>query len=481
MTMNDLFAPCRRTSVRVLATVLLVFAAGALAAEPTPRLRRVILISCDTLRAASLPRYGNPVTETAGIDSLANLGTVFMRCVTPMGWTLPAHVAMLTSLGPGVSRVAVERGIPEGLPTLTELLAGEGFVCGAFPAVNQWLKPEYGFERGFRQYRFQEVLAPIKNWTRRWDFSEELTPAAPFFLFFHFMDNHTVKIDFDHLLPYWSPRPVDRWRHGVQDPPPDIMTTDDGRWDLAAYEPDLLRRAYHTTVFSLDFLHLRPLFRHLRESGLADDTMIILTADHGEEIAEHGGYLHDSPYNEVREVPLIIVWPGVVPAGETVFDSVSLLDIMPTVADYAGLSVAAPMQGLSLRPLLSRPRGEFPTRDFLIDGHQRGLSLQPSALVGLEGDTWWSLVAMTDTTGCAGTFAPARVAEVLGLYDLDVDPGATVNVREQNPEVVATLTARLNAKLAEEAGLAAEIQGAFEQDVVPMSEADRKKLRALGY
>lgn len=470
--------------LRIFAIALAVLVTCVSGASAEPRLKRVILISCDTLRAASLPRYGNHDTETVGIDSLANLGTVFMRCVTPSGWTLPAHAAMLTGLNPGVTRVSVDHGIPAQVPQLTELLAAEGFVCAGFPATNQWLGPEFGFARGHRQYRFQETFDPLSAWTRQWEFLDALPPArpeAPFFLFFHFMDNHTVPVDFEHLLPYWTPRAIDRWRHGVQDPPPPQQIDEDGNWDLAVYDPELLRRAYTATVFSLDFLHLRPLLRHIRENGLADETMIILTSDHGEQIAEHGGYLHDAPYAEVREVPLVVVWPGVVPAGRLVFDPVSLLDVLPTVADYAGLELDSPVQGWSLRPLLTEPRGELPPRDFLVDGQRRGRSLEPSALVGLEAGRWWSLVATTDTTGCAGTFAPARVAEVLGLYDLDHDPAETTDVKAEHPAVVAALRARLDAQLAADAELAARIHRGIGREIAPLSEQDRRRLKALGY
>lgn len=471
-----------RNTLHILLSVLLAcgVAPRAAHAEDAP-LRRVVLISCDTLRAASLSCYGNPGTTTTGIDSLVAAGTLFLNCSTPMGWTLPAHMTMLTGLSPAVTRVGTETPLPTTVPTLPEMLEQAGFVCGAFVTENRWMDPDYGFDRGFRQYRAQRQLATVEHWTRQWNFRDDLTAGASFFLFFHFMDNHTVPVDWDFLLPYWAPEGIHRLRHDLPEPPPRVKLTEDERWDLPAYDPDLLHKAYDSTVYSLDETHLRPLLDHFRRNGLADDTMIILTADHGEEIAEHGGYLHDSPYNEVREVPLIIVWPGVVPAGRTVFDPVSLLDIMPTVADYARLQVDTPLQGLSLRPLLSEPRGEIPPRDFLIDGQRRGLALEPSALVALEDDRWWSLVAMTDTTGCAGTFAPARTAEVLGLYDLDVDPSETMNVMDDHPEVVKTLVRRLDARLAEEAALAAEVHDRYEAEILPMGEDEIRALRALGY
>lgn len=465
---------------RALAAVIVALVAVAGVSADTPPLRRVILISCDTLRQASLPSYGNegPVA-TATLDSLVSEGVMFMRCTTPMGWTLPAHVAMFTGLSPGAVRAGVERAIPEHVPLLAEHLADAGWTCAGFPANNHWLEPRFGFDRGMAQYRFQETFAASSAWTRDWTFAADA--GTPLFLFFHYMDTHTVPLGFDYLLPYWTMRGIDRHYHGILDPYPEIATTDDGRWDLAAYDPEFLRRTYHAAIYSLDVSHLAPLLAELRARGLTRDTMLIVTADHGEEIGEHGGYLHDSPYNEVRDVPLLIIWPGVLPRGQFVFTPVSLMDLAPTVLDYAGVTTDVPMHGLSLRPLMSDPAGFFPERDFLIDGHRRELTLEPSALVALEQDTWWSLVAMTDTTGCAGTYAPARTDTVLGLYNLDLDPRETTDVQHEHPAVVAALRARLDEALADEARLAEVLHGDRDQAPVEMSAEERRKLRALGY
>lgn len=453
--------------------------------DPDRPLRRVVLISCDTLRSASLPSYGNAGPRaTTGLDSLVNEGALFLRCTTPMGWTLPAHAAMFTGLAPGVVRVEAETVVPAHVPLLAERLSAAGFLCAGFPAQNHWLEAQFGFDRGMVQYRFQPVLAPIKEWTRGWTFADDLRAApasASFFLFFHFMDTHTVAPDFDHRLPYWPIRPIDLLYHGVEEPLPDPVLTDAGGWDLPAYDPALLRNAYHASVHSLDDLHLRPLLRHLREQGLMENTLLIVTSDHGEEIAEHGGHEHDSPYGVVRDVPLLMVWPGVIPAGTIVFKPVSLLDLTPTVLDLAGLPAPEVVQGLSLRPLLDGSHGFFPDRDFLIDGHRRGLGLQPSALVGLEQDTWWSLIARTDTTGCAGGFSPARVDSVLGLYDLDRDPDEASDVQADHPGVVAVLRARLDEALADEARLAATLHAGKSVRRVEISDQQRQRLRALGY
>jgi arylsulfatase A-like enzyme len=470
------------TRILTLATTAFILVAAATpATAQTPPLRRVVLISCDTLRAASLPAYGNAGVTTTGIDSLAAAGTLFLNCATPMGWTLPAHMAMLTGMDPGVTRVGVETALPEGVPILPEILAGAGFTAGAYVAENRWLDPGYGFGRGFDEFRMCDQLGGIRQWTDQWTVADDLAGGAPFFLFFHFMDTHTVPVEFDHLLPYWALRGVERFYQGIKAPLPEPQLTPAGGWDLAAYDPDLLRRAYDSTVGSLDFMKVRPLLQRLRDKGLAEDAMIILTADHGEELAEHGGYEHDAPYTEVRNVPLIVVWPGVLPAGRVVYTPVTIADIMPTVLDFAELPVPDTVQGLSLRPLLDGSDGFFPERDFLVDGRRRGLGLQPAALTALHDDAMWTLVTTVDTTGCAGSFAPPRPGATLGLYLLDADPGETNDLQAARPEVVAALRERMSEMLADEAALAEVVHRDRAARELPLSDEDRRKLRALGY
>ena len=466
----------------VIPLLLLVALSPALvgADDNSRPLRRIVLISCDTLRADALSCYGNQGTTTTGLDSLASQGTMFLNCSTPMGWTLPAHMAIFTSLAPGAVRVGVEQALPAEVPLLTEILADNGFVCGAMIAENGWMAPKYGFNRGFRQYSDYFSMDPIESWTNKWEFRDDLTAEAPFFLFFHFMDTHSVPVAFENLLPYMTIRDVDRFYHGLKDPLPEKKIRD-GKWDLAAYEPELLRKAYDSATFSLDFLHIRPLLSYLRDNGLAEDTMIIMTGDHGEELGEHGGREHDSPFNEVRHVPLLVVWPGVVPTSRVVYDQVNLMDIMPTVLDYAGLPAPELTQGMSLRPLLNEERGFFPARDLLVDGNRLGLGLESSAIIAWHDDALWSLVANTDTTGCAGSFHPAGVTEVLGLYNLDLDPEETDNLQQKFPEIVSSLTERMTEMLADEARLAEVLHSGVSAPIVPLNEEDRRKLKALGY
>ncbi len=458
-------------------------------ADPTspPPLRRVVLISCDTLAAKHLPLYGYDTVTTTTLDSLAAWGVLFERCLAPQGWTLSSHLSLLTGLAPGVHRAGKQTALAGTIPLLSEMLVDAGCTAAAFLGVNQWLAADYGFDRGFDIYRFQDLSEETHNWGFSWLHRSLMAQDAPanrwpFFLFLHFMEPHSRPVEHDYLMPYWAPLGIYHHYLGVPDVPPPIQLLPDGQqWDLAAYNPADLRKAYDACVRYWDQERLRPVLAFLRQNGLLSDTLLIITSDHGEEIAEHGGFLHDSPFVEVREVPLVMVWLGRLPAGLRVKTPVSLLDITPTVLDLANLPQPPVCQGISLRPVLEGTAAEPPARDFLIDGQRRGFELHPTALIARVAGTWWSLVATTDTTQTTGNFLPARVDSLLGLFDLAKDPHETRNLLTSHPDIGQELTERLTAALASEAELAKSVHAEGAVEEVDISEETKRQLRALGY
>jgi arylsulfatase A-like enzyme len=449
--------------------------------------RRVVLLSCDTLSAAHLPLYGYDKRTTTTLDSLAAWGVLFQRCIVPQGWTLSSHISMLTGLSPGVHRVGKHTALPKTVPLLTEMLADQDCVAGAFLETNQWLAADYGFGRGFQTYQFHNLEDKVHRWGFGWlqqQLAATNTPAVQwqFFLFLHFMSPHSRPVDPLYPMPYWAPVPIYNHYLGVPEIPPDQQLTADGKqWDMAAYDTADLRKGYDASVRYWDQERLRPVLGFLRRKSLLLDTLLIITSDHGEEIAEHGGYFHDSPHTEVREVPLLMIMPGRLPVGRVVTQPVSIMDITPTVLDLAGLPPPEYCQGVSLRPVLEGNHAEPPPRDFLVDGHRRGYALHPAAFIAKQDGTWWSLVASIDTTGAVQTFQPARVDSLLGLYDLTADPAETENLLASRPALARQLQERLTAALTAEAALAARIHADQVGDEVEISEDAKRKLRALGY
>ena len=261
----------------------------------------------------------------------------------------------------------------------------------------------------------------------------------------------------------------------------DDLFGDIQNWDLAAYDPAFLRCTYDACISAWDDFQLRTLLESLQESGHLRDTLIVITSDHGEQLGEHGGFFHDAPYGEVREVPLLMIWPGRLPAGTVVDAWVGLADLAPTVLDLAGLPPLLNSQGLSLAPLLADPQAPFPERDFLIDGNWRGWGHFRSALVARARDAWWSLVVQTDTTGTVGTYEPERVATVHGLFNITADPYERDDLRAAMPDLVAELTGRLEHQLAANATLAEKLGTETAGETAEISDEIARKLRSLGY
>lgn len=484
-------------------------------------LRRVVLISCDALGASHLRAYTRPpgpaggpgaegsaafpAARTAFFDSLAGEGVLFRRCLAPQGWTLTSHFTMLTGLLPGAHRAGAERPLAASVPLLTETLQAAGFATGFFPNGNTWLLPTFGYDRGADLYRQFPITGHQVSEVAAWCDRRLGTAAGgpdgrpPFFLFVHFMDVHSRSTK--EPFPYWpvpmghqfalqrSRRPWPAPRFLAQTPPgPDgtgglgalgDLGEDVRQWDLAAYDPALLRHAYDACVTAWDDDRLRRLLRRLARAGHLQETLLVVTADHGEEFGEHGGFLHRQPYAEVREVPLLMIWPGRLPRGAAVEAPVGLVDLAPTILDLAGLPPPPRTQGVSLRPLLEDPGARLPARDFLVDGHYRGYRRELSALVGEAEGRLWSLVAEIDTTGCAGTFRPERVGAVRGLYDLAADPGERRDLAAAHPAVAADLAARMQEQYAAGARLAQALAGAA--GPAALTAEQKRQLRALGY
>jgi arylsulfatase A-like enzyme len=402
-------------------------------------------------------------------------------------------MSLFTSLPPGVHRVGMGTSLAPTVPTLAERLQDAGFVTEGTCTANYWLGEGFGFGRGFGRW---DILALGQDAGRQAGARlaaalGDAGPDTPWFTFVHYMDVHSLPTSArfpyrPHGRDWWRVTPAEAAAVGKHVRPLPASDPFHGKgvqaWDLERYDVEFLRGSYDDCIRYWDGVRLPALLRSLRREGLLDDTLIVVTADHGEEFAEHGRYGHKSPHREVREVPLIMVWPGRIAAGAVVRQRVTIMDLAPTILDLAGLPPLPDAQGASLRPLLRDPDAVLPDRDFFIDGDHRGLRQEPGALLARHEGTWWMLKARCDTTGTAGGYRPATVSVVEGLYDLDNDPGETRDLRAERPDVLAALRARLTLRLQEEAALAARLLGgAGERDGVELSDEQKRGLKALGY
>jgi len=377
-----------------------------------------VLISIDSLRADHLGCYGYPRETTPFIDSLADRGVRFENAVSTTSWTLPAHAAMFTGLWDSTHGL-VDNGLRlgDGQRTLAEVLGERGYRTAGFFG-GPYLHPTFGLGQGFDVYQscmtttaddasaetirqgalygrdrsHADVTGPrTRDEVTRW---AATVADGPYFLFVHLWDVH-----YDYIPPREYVEMFDPDYRGDLDGA-EFTTNERLRPDMPRRDLEHLIALYDGEIRFTDDI-LRQIFAMLEERGLLENTLVTITADHGEEFFEHGGKGHqETLYEEVVRVPLIVLWPGRFEGGRVVADQVGLVDLMPTLARLAGDTEDLPVQGRSLDPLL---RGEsIPSRpslmELLVNGRtMRGLRTndvkvirvrdgEPAALLDLRSD-----------------------------------------------------------------------------------------------
>jgi arylsulfatase A-like enzyme len=356
---------------------------AALRALPAADLSRpnVLLLILDTVRAADLSAYGYEKPTTPTLEVLAAEGVLFERTFSTAPWTLTAHASMFTGRYPRETSADWLAPLDDRHPTIAERFAAEGYATGGFAANFIYTTRETGLQRGFSRYEDYPVSLPmVANSSllarrvfvylrRRFSSGQRLVRKSaadvlgqferwrarhtdrPFFAFLNFMDAHAPFL-----------------------PPPDFAgrfgPTREGEalWDLSqrqhwpAEELEAERAAYDGSIASIDREIGRAL-EALEAAGVLDNTIVVVTSDHGEQFGEHGLADHgNSLYRPVLEVPLIIRFPAEVPAGASVREPVSLRDLPATLLDVS--LGREDLAGESLAPLWSRDPEHRPSPVF---------------------------------------------------------------------------------------------------------------------
>jgi arylsulfatase A-like enzyme len=409
----------------------------------------VVLVSIDTLRADFVRAYGYEHEVTPNIDRLASEGALFERAFTTYPSTTAAHVSMLTGFFPAVHGVyAPGSRLARAFPTLAETLAAHGYQTAAI-TENAMLSSSTGVTRGFAYYRelkgvgletdgrVKEVVDGALDWLGR-------HRGERFFLFLHTYQVHG---------PYTPPAGYDVFRTWLRD----------GREvevDAATPEAVKARLGYAGDLLYTD-AQLGRLLAGLEALGEAERTIVVVTADHGEALGEHGVIGHGWYLIEpVLHVPLVIRAPGRVPDGVRIPAPASLADVTPTILDLAGVPIPPVLQGRSLVPLLDAPDDErFLARPVYTEKQAEDGRLSVAVR---KGRFKWVDARPRDMT----------------RYDLSADPGEGQGTSDpaalaEGIELVARYRAA-NDELREKLG-APQVESA------PVDEATMQKLRALGY
>jgi arylsulfatase A-like enzyme len=331
--------------------------------RPGPRCN-VVLVSIDTLRPDELGCYGNKRDVSPAIDRLAREGTRFETAVSSTSWTLPAHVALLTSLPDLVHGVLWDTdSLDPKRITLAQIMKDNGYrTAGVF--TGPYLLPRFGFARGFEEYmdatRFDKKLtgpavlvAAEQGRTTPGALDRAISWLAqddgrPFFLFLHLFDAHP---DFDPPPPYDTMFDPDY--HGSVTGK-DVFHNPAIKPGMAARDLAHLRALYDGEIRFVDEAGISRLVKYLEDRGILDRTLVVVTSDHGEEFFEHGEFGHrNNLFDATLRIPLLMRLPGKVPAGLAVKSQVRIIDIMPTILDLVGLPQSPEGLGQSMVPFFT--------------------------------------------------------------------------------------------------------------------------------
>lgn len=443
---------CGARRLAPLAAALAVLLAGAFACdEAGPARPNVLLVTLDTTRSDRLGAYGYERATSPNFDALAREATLYENAYATSSWTLPSHASLFTGKVPSAHGVRHDpegglvlaealagapediraRGLDPAERTLAKELRGAGYSTAAVVG-GPWLLRPFGFASGFQNYDDRDIDT---NAGRR---AESVTDGAiewlqdveaPFFLFLNYFDPHA---------PYWPPPSHRR-----------AFVPDDVRLDpRSAAQAGAL---YDGEILYMD-RHLGRLLRFLRETGQYEETLVVVTSDHGELLGEHDSFGHERwLWEELVRVPLAVKPARPDPEARRVATRVQIIDLFPMILERVGLE---PPEGI-------RGRAEpDPERVYLAEVEP----LSPRRPTGSWKALW------------EGPFKFLRSS--LGeryLFDLRTDPTESRNLADRMPERAQRAERTLQALLA------SRPRPSGPGPEGPVDEGTREALRALGY
>ncbi len=432
----------------------------------------ILIVVLDAARRDALSPYGGEAAAaTPTISRLAERGVVFDACYAAASFSGPSYASLLTG------RYPVRHGVydhpsvlPEGNRTIHEVAAGHGYATLHF-TQHAFLRARWNYDQGASTYRFcgngEFLTGKLVRWIER-------NPEVPFVAFVALYAPHFpygLDDDPEGLLGGLSPR--DRTLHRTVEA--ERAQHDLGRTGLSRAYVAAQRAAYLLKVEGADRT-LGRIVEALEHTGRMTDTAVVVTADHGETFGEHGFHFsHDAEvHGEVAHVPLIISWPDRFDAGR-VSEVVSLVDVMPTVAEWVGEGADLDVDGLTLTPLLEGRYAEPRTalcysRPLHRHGALYPLLRQRYQRPGLAGSSLLAARGRWDVV-----LQPLAEGFRCELFDRESDPLHLIDVwptHGEDPEVQRLL--------AELASYRSRLVAAAEA-AAPLTPEQREALRELGY
>lgn len=457
----------------------------------------IALIVLDTVRPDHLSCYGYPRPTSPNVDRLAAEGVRYEGAFCTAPWTLPSHGSMFT--GAYVSRHGLDQGserLSDDLLTLAEFLTAQGYQTAGFSS-NIWVSEMTGLARGFEYFRranvppFEDVKQPAlwqkiikeiywRYFFKRYDygareinhmiadfFRDQWQSDRPLFLFVNYLEAH---------LQYEPPR---AFRHlflenreqrrlaGSLDQ--DARKFNAGFLSYSEEELAVLKALYDAEIRYADF-RLGKLVELLEAWGILDDTLLIITSDHGENLGDHGLMDHQfSLHDTLMRVPLVMRHPGLFEAGQVVGRPAQTVDFWPTVAELLGATHDLPADQVQGESLLSLPPDD--SREVFAEYLSPRVNVLQRAFPGHD----WSAFDRALRAIRTGRHKFIQASDGRDeLYDIEADPGESHNLVAQQPDVVDDLRRRLE-------DWVATVQRPVAGREADMQADTRRVLEGLGY
>lgn len=442
---------------------------------PTPR-PHIILIVADTLRADHMGCYGYPRNTTPNIDRFSRDCLICDRAYSPIPFTPSAHMSIFTSLNVAAHGFYNSNSHPLSplIATLPEKLEKAGYYTAGIVS-SLFLKGEFGFSRGFNSYlRIDDRLTMAQRITReaeKWLNRTKDYPNKRLFLFLHYYDPHSDFYNEKYnRMPYYAPKEfIDKF---CADPELSLAYQKQVGSYATQYLLDLdengiivdepVRNSiidlYDAGIAFFDS-QIGQLLVSLQEKGLYNESLILLTSDHGEEFQEHGQFIHNQTYEENIRVPVLIKFPKKSDISGRVEVPVGLIDIMPTILNYLRIPAKNSFQGVSLLPSAQSRSGK--EREIF----SRQKNFQKGDIYSLTGRQYKLIYNITNGEK--------------ELYDLMEDPGENNNIAGYFPEITGKFSRKIKSIIASNREFANGIPE--NADLEKLSPDEIKKLEALGY
>ncbi len=434
----------RNKILRIAGMLVLLTAglAGRLAAQDG-HLPNVLLITVDSLRSDHLGCYGYKKDVSPNIDALAREGFLFNPAIAQASWTWPSLCSFVASLYPSTLGIYFwDQYLPASIPTLAQKIKGKGYSTGFISEHGSLSRLSQGFDT------FQDAPADkLSGLTDKALLWFEKNKNKHFFLWLHYMETHSK---------YYCDLPGEK--RSAQ------ALTAKARKDY--------NRKYDMAVSKVD-KQLKILLDKLRDLGIYEKTMVIITADHGEEMGEHGYYYTHGGvlWDSLLKVPLIFSYPQLPDKGKIIQQQVQLIDIAPTILEILKIDPPDNIDGQSLIPLMNSP------------GKHTGKYAFSEVKENLEDAEGCPYLSTTEWkyTKCSireGGYKLIATLDPQGggyeLYDLENDPQESRNIAVMEIKQLSALKTKLEDWLNRPTLKIPVLKK-------PLAEPTKERLKSLGY